>query len=585
MIVLSTNEEYLDSLLRGFENDIVKETEESEESVSEEVESEEVESEEVFLEEGLDVDFPEPQPDVIFPEEFLDELNFQESDKVDEEDSEVSLETDIESNMEEYISDFTLETDIKEYVPEFTLEDVLQMEVDEEAFFADEIKNYDELDPRFLDSMKQEWDSGLNVEDFGFSDEDFQFSDEDLKFDFSELDAAIDATLADTGLLPEIEDGLEDLFPMDIPEMHVEEKEAPVAEHPENESFEASEMPEMNSLFDSEELFRTEEPIESLPEQEQKESEESSEIDDLFHLLGGADSTETSATAGDNSGSDLNIDFTNMFDDGPADIDELGLEYSEEESDGISDCESDAEDFTGTSFLQKLLAEKEDPPEVEEQLQKEAEEKAEKKAAKKAEQSEKNALKKQQRAEKAQAKKEAKERKKAEEAANPLEPFSKKGIMFIALFGITFGVIVLLFSSLLSYQPYISNARKYFDAREYEKAYEALQGIEVKERDEEFYAQVRTMAKLMNKFSAYEQKKAIGQTAEALSSLVEGVAYYDGKIEYAKSIGLEKEYGLVLSEMEKILEGEFDLTLGQVRGMTSEIGTRDYSVWIQEQVK
>lgn len=547
---MNTNEEYLDSLLRDFEKAISEqsEAEEAEQEKTELLQGEEQEKSETEatdtpeeLTEETEIDTPE-EPEPELPEEFVEEPEVELSEEPVEEP---------ENKLPEEPQELQEELPV-EAPEEDMLEEIKGMSVDEETFFDGETQDYEKLDPLVIESMKKEWESGLDVEEFGFSKEDFSLDEEDLKFEFSETETDENTNTDVLGEAVSDEAGM-------------------------TKADENIELPQ-EAAETTQVLQEADENIESS--QKTGSESENEDIAALFDLLEEAESSaknETDVSEESETQSDLDIDFTNMFgDEEPqTDMEDLNLEYMESE-------EADAktpEGESASSFFQKLVQEKEEPID-EEALQKKIEEKE----AAKAEKAEAKAAKKAERAEAKKARQEAKRVKKEAEKAEPKEPFSFKAFFVIALFGATIMAGILVLSSILSYHPYISNARTYFDAREYKKAYEELEGIEIKEKDSGFYTQVRTMEKLSSKISAFENFNAANQDEEALSSLIEGVALYDEKAEYAESIGLKTEYQLVFEEITGILQEKYNISLEEARTMVYKFGTSEYKLWIQEHI-
>lgn len=243
--------------------------------------------------------------------------------------------------------------------------------------------------------------------------------------------------------------------------------------------------------------------------------------------------------------------------------------------------EAEADGSTKKAGLMKRLFEDntEDPPTPEELKAAEA-----KKAEKQVQKEEKKA----QKAEKKQADKEAAAAKKAEKEAEkrrkeemaeppePWKPFTKKVIPMVFLFGVALVVVINILAGLLSYTPYVSNARKYFDARQYEEAYEQLTGLEIKEKDREFYKQVLAMNRFQVKYSSYMTYKENGEKALALHELIQAVKYYDQELEYATSLGLQTEFELVLEKVETALTNDYGINVARARELASLATESEY---------
>jgi len=200
--------------------------------------------------------------------------------------------------------------------------------------------------------------------------------------------------------------------------------------------------------------------------------------------------------------------------------------------------------------------------------------KAEAKAAAKEEADKKKEAQKEAKAAKAAAKKAEASKKKAEKAAKKAEkagiPVPKSQIVPIAplavfvILGIAASVVVIFGSNTKFYSSSVKDAKELFIHQKYDKAYQNMLGLEIKEKDQELYDQVTVVNLVDNKLQNYYSYKDIGRYEEALDSLLSGVRKYNEYSEEAKNLGLFKEFDNIYNEMAVQLKDEFGLSLEQV---------------------
>ena len=150
----------------------------------------------------------------------------------------------------------------------------------------------------------------------------------------------------------------------------------------------------------------------------------------------------------------------------------------------------EAEEAEEAEYEQRITAEKEEKKKV----------KSEAKAAAKEQSEQKKQQQKEAKAAKAAAKKAEADKKKQEKAAKKAEaaggPIPKSQLVPVAplavfiIIGIAMSVVVIFGSSTRFYSANLKDAKELFVHQKYSKAYENLLGLDIKEKDKEFYNQV-----------------------------------------------------------------------------------------------
>lgn len=528
----------------------------------------------------------------------------------------------------------------EETLEEFSFEDD-EMDEMENMDEDEESGEFEDEDALELESVQHDMESGLNVSEFGLNEDDFRLDEEDLDFVFEETEEGnlvsnnlfeseeedLDPTLE--AFLEKAEDEAEDLTETEAEEEPQMYEEAEPSEEPqmyeEPEPFEEPQMYEEAEPSEEPQMYEEAEPDDGLDmvldsleseeevaEESEGEQEEISDAEALANILNTFSDEE-------------NDEEESLAEEAVLDTpEELGLELEEveeiaefvEEDEpkrkkkkakkkkekkekvkkeetleniGLEDIDLEDTSEKKPSLFARLLADNEDDEPTPEELEAEAAKKAEKeekKQAKKAAAEEK----KQQSKEAAAAKKaekeaEKKRKKEMEEPAEPWPPFTKKVIPMIFLFGATLVALIIIFSNVLSYSPYLSNARKYFDNRQYEKAYDQLLGIEIKEKDWNFYSQVLLMNQLQVKVTSSKNHLLNQERALAVNDLVQAVLFYNDNLEKAEELGLIKEFQVVYADIEADLSETFGLSVGEAEALGAIIDAEEYQERIAEIVK
>lgn len=148
-------------------------------------------------------------------------------------------------------------------------------------------------------------------------------------------------------------------------------------------------------------------------------------------------------------------------------------------------------------------------------------------------------------------------------------------IVFV-LFGI-FAVFIIVGTNIFSYNSSISQAAAYFDEDKYNSAYDALWGLEIKEKDAELYSKVQMVMYLNKQWNSYENYTNIRMYPEALDSLLKGIQKYDNHIEDAKELEVSADYKKIRNEILKELKEEYSLTEKEAYKLLSIENQADYS--------
>ncbi len=237
--------------------------------------------------------------------------------------------------------------------------------------------------------------------------------------------------------------------------------------------------------------------------------------------------------------------------------------------------------FFRVEMVQPLTEEEEEEQKQLKAQEKEAKKKAEAEAKKKKLAEKKEAAK--QKKEEAAARKAAKP-KKEKKPKPPKEPVSPEEIVHIRPMFLVFLVSVaaaivlstVTLSDTFGYRLAVQEARNELENGHYEEAFQALNGLELNDSDQQLYESVRILMRVEKQYRSYVNYSLIDMPNEALHSLVKAVENYDKYIDIAENYGIKEEIDALLSNVEYAL-GTYDLNLETVREWNTLEDTNEYT--------
>ena len=207
--------------------------------------------------------------------------------------------------------------------------------------------------------------------------------------------------------------------------------------------------------------------------------------------------------------------------------------------------------------------------EEEKERQREAELK-QKKEEKKAEKKQQAEVTKEEKAQAAQERKEQKKQLKAEQAAKKAEEKKRKkeerlaraaqetevvgkinpvGATIVAILFVTIGIIAVLGTSMLGRRSNLGNAENYFANEDYIRAYDAINSVKLKEKDEVLFRRIRICCQLQKEIRSFNNYNNMGMKLEALDSLLKGMRFYEENISEAKELQIQPAYEKLRSQV------------------------------------
>lgn len=124
---------------------------------------------------------------------------------------------------------------------------------------------------------------------------------------------------------------------------------------------------------------------------------------------------------------------------------------------------------------------------------------------------------------KAKPKKEKPKKEKKPKEPDLTPPLPKAPVILIFVMAASFMVLVIMGTNLIGYSNPMSEAKKAYGLGNYEEAYQAVGGLEIKEADQFIYEKYRLMANVASEYSSYQSFMEAGIYDMALDSLIRAV--------------------------------------------------------------
>ncbi len=256
-------------------------------------------------------------------------------------------------------------------------------------------------------------------------------------------------------------------------------------------------------------------------------------------------------------------------------MDDMGG-LSDQEEEGVSSVPAAEpvvkKEKKGPGFFQKIFGNvitDSTADEEEKERQREAELK-QKKEEKKAEKKQQAEVTKEEKAKAAQEKKEHKKQLKAEQAAKKAEEKKRKkeerlaraaqevevvgkinpvGATIVVILFVTIGMIAILGTNMLGRRSNLDNAENYFANEDYIRAYDAINRVKLKEKDETLFRRIRICSQLQKEVRSFSNYNTMGMKVEALDSLLKGMRLYEENASEAQELQIQPAYEKLKNEL------------------------------------
>lgn len=148
-------------------------------------------------------------------------------------------------------------------------------------------------------------------------------------------------------------------------------------------------------------------------------------------------------------------------------------------------------------------------------------------------------------------------------------------IVFV-FFGLV-AAFVIIGTNVFSYNNSINQAEEYFERDEYNAAYSALNGLEMKAKDMMLYNQVQTVMYVNKELNSYRNYTGIRMYPEALDSLIKGLDKYDRHKADAVDMEVGEDLDKVKNKIVDELQNEYGVTEEEAYELLAIEDQADYS--------
>ena len=186
---------------------------------------------------------------------------------------------------------------------------------------------------------------------------------------------------------------------------------------------------------------------------------------------------------------------------------------------------------------------------------------------------------KQRRAKEKKPKKEKpKKEKKPKEPSKPgdiLRIKTKSIILFVLLIA---GIVVLINILITSfhYSFSLTRANKYLENDKYEKAYDQLAGMKLRDADEDIYRQVGVIMYVQRQYDSYNTYMEMNRKTEALNALIKGMERYDTYIDEAKFLGVGDDVEAIKKQIVTALQKSFSISESEAETLV-DLSNKDFT--------
>lgn len=180
--------------------------------------------------------------------------------------------------------------------------------------------------------------------------------------------------------------------------------------------------------------------------------------------------------------------------------------------------------------------------------------------------------------EKKAKKEKPKKEKKPKEPSKPgdiLRIKTKSIILFVLLIA---GIVVLINILITSfhYSFSLTRANKYLENDKYEKAYDQLAGMKLRDADEDIYRQVGVIMYVQRQYDSYNTYMEMNRKTEALNALIKGMERYDTYIDEAKFLGVGDDVEAIKKQIVTALQKSFSISESEAETLV-DLSKKDFT--------
>lgn len=161
-------------------------------------------------------------------------------------------------------------------------------------------------------------------------------------------------------------------------------------------------------------------------------------------------------------------------------------------------------------------------------------------------------------------------------------PLPKKPVIAIVIMTASLFGLVMVMTSLLGYQVNITQAKNACEEGAYVEAYQNLQGIEIKEKDEELYYKLAALAAVSEKYNSYLIFEAGGKKSLALDALICACGRCEVNKKNAKIYEFEPELEELKGKIVTTLLQQYDMTGEEALELYQSKTRKEYTLKLQK---
>lgn len=177
-----------------------------------------------------------------------------------------------------------------------------------------------------------------------------------------------------------------------------------------------------------------------------------------------------------------------------------------------------------------------------------------------------------------------KKEKKPKEVDNT-PPLPKGPVVAIVIMAASLLGLILLGTNLIGYQANISMAKEQYERGSYVEAFSKMQGVKIKEKDEQFYQQMQLLSIVSKKYQNYLVFSNHGNDDIALDNLICAYGRYDLNKEKAQEAECSEEYEQLGGKIIKSLLEDYDMTGEEALEMYQSKNRKEYTLKLHAKLK
>ena len=314
---------------------------------------------------------------------------------------------------------------------------------------------------------------------------------------------------------------------------------------------------------------------EPQPEEEVSISEDSLAVDDIFQDALAAVGYSENEREEEGAGDDV---FA---------VDDMGSVMDQEKEEGVSSVPAAEpvvrKEKKGPGFFQRIFGNVITDSTADEE-EKERQREAELKQKKEEKKAEKKQLKAEQAAKKAEEKKRKKEERlaRAAQEAEVVGKINPVGATIVIILFMTIGMIAILGTNMLGRRSNLGNAENYFANEDYIRAYDAINSVKLKEKDETLFRRIRICCQLQKEVRSFSNYNTMGMKVEALDSLLKGMRLYEENVSEAQELQIQPAYEKLKSELLAGLSENFGMGENEVSELLAIPDQAQYTQRLQQ---